>query len=1351
MPAQAAGPTTTGSYVIQVTTPLKLRPTDVDSFQFVRTSPAEAQCRFSAFVISPTRANAAVLVTAVAQAKAAKQRISVAFTRAPDGVCLLDAVSTSTAPGTVSLKDESGAPVDPWGGYHDKYATSYKSAIRDFGQGKVDESVDPITGVLSIRHADLVLPGVGGMDIRVVRRYQSPDPKTVGLAMISSLNPQFYGLGWSMYVNFGGARGLPVECPRRGPLNDGGIYDWMRIEHLPTWIDGEGHIEPMVYDGGATWVGASGVRVSCGIDAALQRTATLLDGTKIALSTYGQPKRIEDRWGNWIQIDYVEEYAQLLLTETWVGLVASTVFPMRTVTSSDGRVVEFVYGSNAPGWVAPTLPSIVDFSLQKIRYGGNEIQYSYDRVEMRVDTFSGTGQVGKYFLNEVKYPDGLGFKYGTNLGFPLPSGPAFCGLAAGVGSMSKITYPHGGFADYTWIPSARTDAPYACWIVPSPSFVSPMSKLRRKSTSDGGVWQYGYSDLPFNLRASPVDDAPADPPNPTGIEWGRVIGPDRTVVSYSYDRFGITVLPSESGNVNQAVPVRLLGRLIRRDTVAPGSRVQREEFTYVPAYGSAPGLLHADPMINTPGQVANTPNALGDSGYLMWQKDTTVMRGSASYSTVRNFDSACAKANSVIETGQRSRKRDTVFDASAYCHTINEKTYEGVSLKSDVVRTLTADKKNVAREDHYGPTRVTPLTKKYTYNGNGEVATATDPRNYVTYFNLYKRGTPQQELHPVSALDGNTDPFKISISRVVDDLGRITSETDGEGRTTYFAYNGVHKPTLITLPRTSGYNELKFAYGTTQDTITRGSGATIGRSETVSYDGFGRVKTYDDAGIATSYSYDAAGRRTFVSFPGRNAGQSVVFDALNRPTQLTEPDPSGAAASVSTNVTYDDGLAKVTVTNARGAANVFTMEAFGDPSHAWVKTRDLPVVGLMTMDRNVFGQITKVTHNATVREMVYDESKGYFLKQEKHPELGSVFYDRDGNGNATSRYVVSPSAVTSPTTSYTYDGQNRLQLTTPATGVGEVAAPSVTNVWYRTGQLKSTTAGGVQREYAYDENNNLLNEKVTIDGNPRILAYGYDSLDSLNQVTYPSPSNRVINFAPDVHGRPTQVASNTLAVVTSVIYWPSGMPREITFANGVKQNFDEQTARPLASALRLATGASANLLNLAFGYDTVGNMLATTETATSFGYARTSTFDLFDRLSTSVGSTGSEAFTYAGIADINTKSGASFGYANGRLVSVSAPTARTYGYDVYGNAASDGRFGFGYDALSTLRQVKNSSGTVVSDYVYDGHQHLAKKSASGATTQYLYGKNGRLFGEYFGATSKEYFYLGNKLVGQVVK
>jgi hypothetical protein len=176
------------------------------------------------------------------------------------------------------------------------------------------------------------------------------------------------------------------------------------------------------------------------------------------------------------------------------------------------------------------------------------------------------------------------------------------------------------------------------------------------------------------------------------------------------------------------------------------------------------------------------------------------------------------------------------------------------------------------------------------------------------------------------------------------------------------------------------------------------------------------------------------------------------------------------------------------------------------------------------------------------------------------------------------------------------------------------------------------------------------------------------------------------------------------------------------------------------------------LLELAYGYDKVANLLAITDsTSPSKGYGRTMTYDDFDRIKTD----NLESITYERVGDIKTKTSAvngassTFVYdtaATKRLQSISGGTNRTFAYDTYGNTSSDGRFSYGYDAFNSLRSV---NGNLVT-YDYDANQHLAKKVANGVTTHYLYGKSGRLFAEYnvTNNSSKEFFYLGNKLVGQ---
>ena len=67
------------------------------------------------------------------------------------------------------------------------------------------------------------------------------------------------------------------------------------------------------------------------------------------------------------------------------------------------------------------------------------------------------------------------------------------------------------------------------------------------------------------------------------------------------------------------------------------------------------------------------------------------------------------------------------------------------------------------------------------------------------------------------------------------------------------------------------------------------------------------------------------------------------------------------------------------------------------------------------------------------------------------------------------------------------------------------------------------------------------------------------------------------------------------------------------FANGITQDYTEQS-RPLVSALNVTkTATSASLMNLGFGYDAVGNLTSTTD-ALTLGYARSASYDGFDRI-----------------------------------------------------------------------------------------------------------------------------------------
>lgn len=1367
----------------------------------VTVSPSPTTCRYGLLTLPRTAAGDTLLQTAQS-ALNSRTRVTVSYSDGVDGYCTL--LSIANAPGgttTPSRTAQTAANAQPWApfeGYHDPHAAAYKSAFRDFGQNKVDESVDPQTGKLSLRYVDVALPGPSGLDIKIYRSYSSPDPTAIATSMRGTQEPSFAGLGWNVFANFGGVRGLFYQgCTsylaitgQYGSSFEDGMY--FSIVNLPQWVHGDGRAETLVPTPNG-WRTASGIKVSCGEQAEGPGNvhALLPDGTKVEMRLAGAlrpipnteggmqshyyPTKVTDRWGNWIAITYHELYKDQVFSG--VGTVASQPYalPIRQITASDGREVNFWYSTpRSPSSTALLQQrDLGDFKLDRIDYSQGTIQASIGYEYSRTDAGGSPlfDSLGKYFLTRALRADNLSWSY-TYGAISL----AALDPAPGEFILRTVTYPHNGVATYTWGASLSQSPIYDPNVTSSQNGHRALSnQVRMKATTDsGGVWRYSYLDMVRNeATLAPYDDIPdpvtgeriTDLTRDPMMEATRVTGPDSVQVFYHVTRFPRCSSTNQGFEWTTQLPGMRAGRLFRGATFAsnasfrgalPPEPMRETLYTYEPIYESVIKVLQTDQDVGVDCMPVLFPQPEYSPLYYHARRGSTEVRlGSrttfASYwQKESSFSEPCGRNGTVASVGSRAKREEMLF--GTYCIATSVKLFDaeiGGVMRHYVSRTLSADGKNVMSETVRGDNaNAAGLTRSFTYHGTGERATVTDPRSFVSYFDFYKRGTPQQELHPVSYPDAQAEPLetRIKISRTVDDMGRVSDETDGEGRQTLFEYNGVHRPTNIKLPRATSVQNLVFEYAPTQDVITRGS-----RVETVSYDGFGRVTAYNNAGIVTRYEYDAAGRRKFVSYPGSTLGQRVSFDALDRPVTFTEPDPSLPTGTVDTSIVYDDSQRQITMTSPKGVSTTFTLESFGEPTEPWIKSRTVPEVGTMEVDRDTLGNVKRIAEisvadNRTVeRTMVYAANQGYYMTEETHPERGTTYYVRDGNGNVKEKRHGSPAAL--PTT-YTYDGQNRLSRTTPVDNAGQ-PAPAVEHEWYKTGSLKRVTANTVIRDYSYDDNNNLTQEAVRIDGVTRSLDYTYDVLDSLSSLTY--PSGKVVSFNPDVLGRPREVKATMGATVSRIVtdanYWPSGMPKTLTYGNAVVQTFTEQR-RPLVSALSIASGTS-TLLGLGFAYDRVGNQLEITEsTLVPLGYARSSRYDDLDRIKEH----GTERFTYQGIGDLLTKSGANFEYGetSRKLQRVTGTLQRSYTYDGFGNATTDGRgFTYSYDALNALRSVQGNG--VSNSYDYDGHQHMAKKVDSAGTTHFLYGKGGRLFGEYsIGASkSKEYFYLGNKLVGQV--
>ncbi|QKT05036.1 RHS repeat protein [Ectothiorhodospiraceae bacterium 2226] len=603
----------------------------------------------------------------------------------------------------------------------------------------------------------------------------------------------------------------------------------------------------------------------------------------------------------------------------------------------------------------------------------------------------------------------------------------------------------------------------------------------------------------------------------------------------------------------------------------------------------------------------------------------------------------------------------------------------------------------------------------YTYDAQGNVASATFPRGLVHTYSNYRRGIPQYEAQPAG----------IIVSRLVSDAGNVRSETNGEGRTTSFVYDGLNRIVQVNYP--SG-NPVTASYGAASRTVTRGA-----LTETTAYDGLGRTTSVTLGGIARTYSHDALGRRTFESNPGATIGISYQYDLLDRTTRITYPDSTFKA--------YTYGAGTVAERNERGHTTTYAFRAYGDPDTQFVVRVTTPdTAASLNLTRNVRDLVTSVSQGGTSRSFGYNAN--YYLTSETHPETGATTYGRDAAGNMTSRSVGA-----SGTTTYSYDGQNRL---TSVTYPG--ATPSVTYAYSRTHKLRTITSSAATRTYGYDPNDNLISESLSVDGLVLTAGYTYNANDQLSSITYPR-SGQVVSYAPNALGRPTMVSG----YVNSITYWPSGQIRQINYANGTSSTYN-QNSRLWPSSFSIHRGALATpYINSTYTYDGAGNLTSVSDSVDA-SYNRTLGYDALNRLTVANGPWGTGGIAYTGTGNVTSQVfGAwslQYSYnAQNRLSGVSGARSATYGYDAYGNVISGGGNTYTYDGVPNLRCVNCGSATNRVEYFYDGLSQRVMAVRGSTKTYEVHNAQGLTLIEFTPSQQNklvEYIYLGGKRIAQRV-
>jgi RHS repeat-associated protein len=595
-----------------------------------------------------------------------------------------------------------------------------------------------------------------------------------------------------------------------------------------------------------------------------------------------------------------------------------------------------------------------------------------------------------------------------------------------------------------------------------------------------------------------------------------------------------------------------------------------------------------------------------------------------------------------------------------------------------------------------------PLGNKliYNYNGAGDLASFTDGAKNNTTFNYDPTHLLQTILDPrgIPAIKNVYDPSS----------GRLTDTIDADGHAVHYDHQ-LSANTEVTTNR-------------------------LGHVTTYEYDDDGnilqKIQTVGGVQLDTVAQYDGDDNKTSELLPGHVKPSTFTYDSLG--DQLTQIDPLGNK----TTYQYNGNRQVTQVDDANVGAQHGTTKNIYDPHNNLTSTTDAEGhVTAFTYFPN--GQVKTVSvDNVQTASFIYD-AVGNVHQQFDANNVPTTF-TYDANNNRLSQTVTRtlPDGTRQDlTTSYSYDGNNRLVQTT-------YPDQSFTQIKY----------------------NVIGKQSDVIDQLGHTTHYDYDNQGRLAKTTYADTTFEVTGY--DLEGRRTSLQDRA-GRVTTYDYDEIGRLTKTHYADEsftetdydpasrVSDTFDQlrnHTRYSYDDGDRRTTVIDAAGKPTTFGYDNVGNQTSMTDAlqhTTSFQYDR-----LGRRVLTTYQDQSTDGVHYDFLGRMDSKTDQAgkvtqYGYDNvGRLKSVTQqlngnPLLTTYAYDEVGNRitqtdANSHTTKFAYDQLGR-RSSRTLPVGMSESYGYDAAGNLTSKiDYNGHTTTYQYDTSNRLLSK----TADSFFSTG---------
>lgn len=879
-------------------------------------------------------------------------------------ICLLPEISLAIAP-----------VLDP---IPEFYQAPGMSPSREYINQSPGEHIDPFTGKVQFHVVDLVVPGNGGMDIKIQRSYNSSD----GFLR----EPSPFGVGWTMSF------GRLLRKGKVGWCTQGAVTANPVLE-LP---DGSREVlytaDGTLIPGGAT--STSVIFVSKNLWKAVCTSASSMtvyspDGTQYLMDHIGLTgpdggpqmsalyvSQITDRNGNTLSFTY-----------TSVGGLYELV---SRITSSDQRTVDFNYTNNA---------------LSSIVVGTRTINYSMTPV-------TGAGQ-GYFFLGSVTYPTGTGWGYEYN--------DTLDGAVAGALSLKKVTYPTSGSFSYEY--QFATINPRQ----------SPAHVIYKK-TGDGNTWTYSFKPATAALEVTTDGTGVVIPDcGQNSLDLTTVTSNIGGATRYCHIGYNSTL------NANIYYALGQVQWVERNYSSSAGTATERRSVRVrpLPVTGLQKDINPINGWLSSVDAPLITSNYTTRDGqsYKLDLSNFDEYGNARSRVEIGTTDLSRA-SEGIVVINTRSAMVSFALNADKWIlHLPKNETINVNSEAPDGTTRVFDDNYNLKSETRQG------VATEWTYTSAGDIKTKKDARGHEATYSDYYRGVPRLELHPISATETATISREVNqygnITAVTDAENAKTSyQHDGLNRLTRIDHAlTTSSPVDIAWSKT----QRKLTRGSFVETLTvdgfgrviqvdaqdTAKNPVVTITSTKRYDSLGRL-VYE-----TNPSYTSGSQST--SAIPTTVGARSQYDNLGRVEKTFYGCKTFADQSCEASSSISYGRGDKTFKDELGHSTTYTYRGFGDPEA-------LELVGVtppdasakIVMYRNAMGQLLQMSQGGLTRTYHYN-AKG-FLDSATNPETGVTLYGRDEVGNMITRQVGN-----SPITSYTYDFLNRLKSIAYPSGTSSVS------------------------------------------------------------------------------------------------------------------------------------------------------------------------------------------------------------------------------------------------------------------------------------------------------------------------